>query len=125
MKKNENVINALFIHYLYVIYALFMHYLYIIYTLFIRYLTPNSIEYSLMSKLVGQDRLLLTNFPFNFEGAECTASPVVDHLKGVPLSKICLLDSEAGETLSPADAEEFDYFLFGGILGNGNGKREK
>lgn len=117
--------KTLFMHYLYIIYALLMRFLCVIYALPMLSSTPNSIEYSLMSKLVGQDRLLLTNFPFNFEGAECTASPVVDHLKGVPLSKICLLDSEAGETLSPADAEEFDYFLFGGILGNGNGKREK
>jgi ribosome biogenesis SPOUT family RNA methylase Rps3 len=72
-----------------------------------------------MSSLVGKDRLLLTNFPFDFEGATCTAESVTAHLRHVPLQRICLLDSEADETLCPADAGEFDYFLFGGILGNG------
>lgn len=72
-----------------------------------------------MSKLVGKERLLLTNFPYAFEGAACSPESVTEHLKGIPLERICLLDSEADETLSPADAEAFDYFLFGGILGNG------
>ncbi len=72
-----------------------------------------------MSKLVGKDRLLLTNFSYAFEGATCASESVIEHLKDVPLQHICLLDSEADETLSPADAQTFDYFLFGGILGNG------
>lgn len=72
-----------------------------------------------MSQLVGKDRLLLTNFPFNFAGATCTPETVTAYLKNVPLERICLLDSEADETLCPEDKEKFDYFLFGGILGNG------
>lgn len=31
--------------------------------------------------------------------------------------RICLLDPSAKEELSPGDGEEFDIFLFGGILG--------
>ena len=31
--------------------------------------------------------------------------------------KVCLLDPAAAKDLSPEDAEEFDVFLFGGILG--------
>jgi ribosome biogenesis SPOUT family RNA methylase Rps3 len=31
--------------------------------------------------------------------------------------KVCLLDPAAKEELSPKDAEKFDVFLFGGILG--------
>lgn len=36
----------------------------------------------------------------------------------IPFESICLLDSEASETMKPEDAALFDYFLFGGILGN-------
>lgn len=32
--------------------------------------------------------------------------------------KICLLDPSAKQELDPSDAEEFDVFLFGGILGD-------
>lgn len=33
-------------------------------------------------------------------------------------SRVCLLDPKGAKDLSPADAEEFDVFLFGGILGD-------
>ena len=36
----------------------------------------------------------------------------------IPLDRICLLDSEAPETLSPTDAALFEFFLAGGILGD-------
>lgn len=32
-------------------------------------------------------------------------------------SKVCLLDPAAQDELSPADGEQFEVFLFGGILG--------
>lgn len=32
-------------------------------------------------------------------------------------SKVCLLDPSASTELSPADGDEFEVFLFGGILG--------
>lgn len=32
--------------------------------------------------------------------------------------RVCLLDPAAEETLSPEDADKFDWFLFGGILGD-------
>lgn len=31
--------------------------------------------------------------------------------------RVCLLDPKAPQVLSPADADSFDVFLFGGILG--------
>lgn len=34
--------------------------------------------------------------------------------------RACLLDPGASEELSPADGEQFDIFLFGGILGTVN-----
>ncbi|THH06260.1 hypothetical protein EW145_g4214 [Phellinidium pouzarii] len=41
------------------------------------------------------------------------------HENGVPMSKVCLLDPKAEKELSPEDGEgAFDWFLFGGILGD-------
>ncbi|KAG9294806.1 hypothetical protein G9A89_008498 [Geosiphon pyriformis] len=37
---------------------------------------------------------------------------------GIEKEKICLLDPAAKEDLKPGDGEEFEYFLFGGILGD-------
>eukprot|EP00949_MAST-11_sp_MAST-11-sp1_P001489 g1489.t1 len=37
---------------------------------------------------------------------------------GDDLSRVCLLDQEATELLVPEDEGKFEYFLFGGILGN-------
>ncbi|KAH7905243.1 SAM-dependent RNA methyltransferase [Hygrophoropsis aurantiaca] len=38
--------------------------------------------------------------------------------KNVPLSKVCLLDPKAEMALHPDDGQEFEWFLFGGILGD-------
>ncbi|KZT54471.1 DUF431-domain-containing protein [Calocera cornea HHB12733] len=38
--------------------------------------------------------------------------------RGVPLEKVCLLDPKAPEPLRPGDGELFEWFLFGGILGD-------
>ena len=35
-----------------------------------------------------------------------------------PKERVCLLDPRAEKTISPADSDEFDVFLFGGILGD-------
>ncbi len=37
---------------------------------------------------------------------------------GVPIERICLLDSESSELLVPSDAILFSHVLIGGILGN-------
>ena len=41
----------------------------------------------------------------------------VETLYAEDKSRVCLLDPAATEELSPSDAETFDVFLFGGILG--------
>ena len=74
-----------------------------------------------MKKIVGKGNLLITNFPHeidssNWEGV-CFEKKSINDLK-IPLERICLLDSEAGEKMCPEDSDKFDYFLFGGILGN-------
>lgn len=58
--------------------------------------------------------------------AQCTATttPILSLLQqsapAVPLAKVCLLDPRAERVLSPADGAPgaFEYFLFGGILGD-------
>ncbi|PLW41529.1 hypothetical protein PCASD_09968 [Puccinia coronata f. sp. avenae] len=50
----------------------------------------------------------------------CTGLSILELLKtvGVPLSEVCLLDPKATEELSPGDGMRFEWFLFGGILGD-------
>ncbi|GAA5893816.1 protein-arginine N-methyltransferase SFM1 [Sporobolomyces salmoneus] len=38
--------------------------------------------------------------------------------EGVELGKVCLLDPRAEKVVGPEDGGEFDWFLFGGILGD-------
>ncbi|CAG7851915.1 Protein arginine N-methyltransferase SFM1 {ECO:0000305/PubMed:22650761} {ECO:0000269/PubMed:22650761}; AltName: Full=SPOUT family methyltransferase 1 {ECO:0000303/PubMed:22650761} [Serendipita indica DSM 11827] len=38
-------------------------------------------------------------------------------LQGVPMNRVCLLDPRGSKELSPEDGSEFEWFLFGGILG--------
>ncbi|KAJ9115767.1 hypothetical protein QFC24_006875 [Naganishia onofrii] len=56
--------------------------------------------------------------------AHATTTPILTLLSSanppIPISKVCLLDPKAERVLSPEDGEEgvFEYFLFGGILGD-------
>ncbi|GAA5850608.1 hypothetical protein JCM8547_001928 [Rhodosporidiobolus lusitaniae] len=38
--------------------------------------------------------------------------------KGIPLDKVCLLDPRATQEIGPEDKDKFEWFLFGGILGD-------
>lgn len=76
-----------------------------------------------MKRIVGDGNLMITCFPDEIEfesdrwkGVSFLKSSIND--LNIPLDRICLLDSEATEELSPSDCGNFDYFLFGGILGN-------
>lgn len=73
-----------------------------------------------MRKIVGDGNLLITNFPHDstsmHRGITFSKESIND--LNVPLERICLLDSESPSVLSPDDVDKFDYFLFGGILGN-------
>ncbi|KAI5857160.1 SAM-dependent RNA methyltransferase [Tricharina praecox] len=42
----------------------------------------------------------------------------VETLSGVPKHRVCLLDPQAEKTLAPEDGDVFDWFVFGGILGD-------
>lgn len=44
----------------------------------------------------------------------------VETLYAAEKARVCLLDPSATRELSPADGDDFDIFLFGGILGTSN-----
>jgi len=52
--------------------------------------------------------------------SEVYTQSILELLKNqdVPLSKVCLLDPKAKRKLEPEDGLEFEWFLFGGILGD-------
>ena len=46
-----------------------------------------------------------------------TTTKEIESYPGVAKGRVCLLDPQAEVELCPADAEKFDWFVFGGILG--------
>jgi ribosome biogenesis SPOUT family RNA methylase Rps3 len=78
------------------------------------------IEYKHISETVGKENLWITNLKDGckeLEGYAKLISPSVKELN-LDLKKVCILDPDATSTLSPQDSELFDYFVFGGILGD-------
>lgn len=51
---------------------------------------------------------------------EATSISILEYMKlqGVPMNRVCLLDPRGSKELSPEDGSEFEWFLFGGILGD-------
>ncbi|ODV83454.1 hypothetical protein CANARDRAFT_203144 [[Candida] arabinofermentans NRRL YB-2248] len=88
------------------------------------------LEYSQILKDVGRDNLILTSLPENTTesdipkrlldlGLQWTTSELTTIIgTDTPVSKLCLLDPRAEIDLQPEDKQEFDYFIFGGILGD-------
>ncbi len=78
------------------------------------------IEYSYISKIVGKNNLIFTkvnnpkdaNFLKKF--GDVISSSVID----LNLKKSCLLDPKSKIVLNTKDNKLFDYFIFGGILGD-------
>jgi len=78
------------------------------------------LEYKHISKIVGKDNLIITNVKKDKnklrELGTVYEQSVVDILDKFP--NTCLLDMDAQQILSTKDKNEFQYFLFGGILGD-------
>ncbi len=73
------------------------------------------IEYEHISKIIGKTSVWFTNCSNKVLSRLGVVKKSVLKLN---LKNICLLDPKAEKELSPEDAEKFDYFVFGGILGN-------
>ncbi len=52
------------------------------------------------------------------EGAQLVKERFLDFFQGSDKSRVCLLDEKLDTDLCPEDSDSFDFFLFGGILGN-------
>lgn len=80
----------------------------------------HTVEYKAATKHIGAHNVIFTNFPFHEFASSLGVQAFDQKISELfSLDRVCLLDSEAEHTLSPADSENFDYFLIGGILGNG------
>jgi len=79
------------------------------------------IEYKSISKLVGKDNLWFTNI--NKKDTHKLSKYGQVYQKSIKnldieFGKACILDPDATKTPSPKDAKSFQYFIFGGILGD-------
>jgi len=94
-------------------------------TYFIEHLEPKlwkwcKIEYSQIARDVGTKNLLISNCADKIKGV----STKKESVRNMKFSKPCILDPSAAKTLTPRDAQDFDTFIFGGILGD-NPPRER
>lgn len=77
------------------------------------------LEYEHLAKVVGKENLLFTNIT---DAMAKKLAPVgrttTQLIEKIFLTKPCLLDPHAEQTLTPHDAKQFSDFIFGGILGD-------
>jgi ribosome biogenesis SPOUT family RNA methylase Rps3 len=77
------------------------------------------LEYKHVSQHVGKDNLIVTHVMQEDEdklGGCCEVE--MQSVAELGLRRVCVLDPDAEKTLEPSDASEFDYLVFGGILGD-------
>ncbi len=75
------------------------------------------IEYNHISQIVGNDNLWLTKI--KSKNKELMAGKILkESVSTLKLEKACVLDPEAKKLLTPEEAKNFKYFVFGGILGD-------
>jgi len=80
------------------------------------------IEYENISKIVGKKRLWFTSVKHTKDRRALSkfGKAFSESIRDMKLDndKVCVLDPEVDETLTPFDAKKFDFFVFGGILGD-------
>jgi len=72
------------------------------------------IEYEHISKIVGKERVIFTNS--GDTRLKKFGNVIKQSVATLDLKKACVLDPKAEKTLEPG--ERFEYFIFGGILGD-------
>lgn len=79
-----------------------------------------AIEYKHISKMVGKENLLITNVKKGVGKINkfCKTIPKSIAELGIEKRKICVLDMDAKQELKTEDKNKFEYFVFGGILGD-------
>lgn len=93
------------------------------------------LEYARIIKEVGNENLILSSLPEGTETKDIPAKLLEPGLRWTtrdllhlqesfsdlePLrdGRVCLLDPRAPQDIEPEESEKFDYFVFGGILGD-------
>ena len=74
------------------------------------------LEYKHISEIVGKENLIFYNV--SEEKLKPFGEVHPESVTTVDLKKACILDPLAEKTLSPEDVNNFDQFIFGGILGD-------
>jgi ribosome biogenesis SPOUT family RNA methylase Rps3 len=76
-------------------------------------------EYSHISSIVGKSHVVFTNVAAaDIKRLQPSGEATAKKASEFHLKRACILDPKAKAMLSKKDAQEFDYFIFGGILGN-------
>lgn len=83
------------------------------------------IEYEHMSRIVGKNNLVFTNIYTKKEQETLKKYGTVyeKSVSKLSLKKICVLSQYSDKTLKTSDKNEFEYFVFGGILGDNPAKK--
>ncbi len=76
------------------------------------------IEYASISKIVGNKNIWFTNLKRGSKPLETYGKVIKQSVRELDLKRVCVLDPEAQQTLTSEDKNKFDYFVFGGILGD-------
>ncbi len=80
------------------------------------------IEYRQISKIIGKSNLWFTNIKNKKDKSRLIRyGKVIENSVrdiGLKLDKACILDPSASKTIIPKEAKQFNYFIFGGILGD-------
>ena len=76
------------------------------------------LEYKHVAENVGEEDLMLTNVKESDIAKIDFCEARKEKTNDLCLKRLCILDPAAEKTLSPDDADNFDYLVFGGILGN-------
>jgi len=79
------------------------------------------IEYKHISEIIGKNNLWFTNIKRESkESKELKkyGKVIKQSVSELNLKNACVLDPESSQALSPKEAANFDYFIFGGILGD-------
>ena len=84
------------------------------------------LEYEHMVSVCGPDHVYFTaltpgtlaGMPESLLKAHCHTEDILTMGDRIPHEKVCLLDPASPHVLCPEDGDKFDFFLFGGILGD-------
>ena len=75
------------------------------------------LEYKHISKRV-KGKLMITNVEKGANKIKNLGRVYKDSVKTLKLKKACVLDPSASKELTPKEAKKYNYFIFGGILGD-------